>query len=903
MNPSRLATDLINKPLADGKIILVPNHQTREAILYGYANSRHQIKAWPSPQVFAIDIWLQNYWQKMSNQARKPFNQLHLLGKQEEAFIWLKLLEASIDSIPLLNTSDTAIAVSRAYQLAKQWQIRSPAISAYSGISDVTAFLHWSDQFAEYCQTNQLISLSDATEKIVTDLEQGNTELKNEIYLLGFSNPPPLYQKLFDSLPRTTLLANLNNKPSNSTPDTTRYSFADMQTEVTACAKWARDITDKSPAAHIGIVCEDLTAKFNSIYPLFCASYLPAAASSLNHKPVINCLVAANSLDQTQTINLIFQVLALNLHSQDTAGFCRLLQNRKISGYKEEEQARLALQLTLRRRCEATSRIADLKTPMLEADSNHHCPLLADKLNHFEQLRRRRAGRGNTAHWADLFEQQLTLIDWTEPQCHVSENMLFSQWEEVLLQFRDAAQILGEMNCYSAISRLKLLCRQTPTKIPFDPSLNVSLLTTDQAIGFQFTHVWILGMDDRNWPVAAQQQPFLPYALQKQLELPGSSSQLQLKKAQHALSTLIQATSSAVIFSHYQMEEDSKLRVSALVREYEAAQFPIPDSPTEYPQCSIETVEDPICLPLGGNETIKGGASLLTNQANCPFRGFAIHRLKSEPLPQFRAGFDPLARGIALHLALEHFWNIIKSSRKLAELNGDALAEQIDASVHVAVKWLQRSFPETMSPAFSALESNRLIILLGSYVLSEKERSPFNALATEQLLEWENGLIKLKLKVDRVDLLDDGTLALIDYKTGRRAGQITNYRWFDDRPEDLQIPLYQLTLSEQSDNNLSAALICQINAENISYIGATDLEGFHPSLDPLAKVRGFDGTWPELQQKWNAVVASIAAEFSQGLLTVTPTRGSDTCQYCKLAGLCRVDEQLDLNALSNGKVS
>jgi probable DNA repair protein len=539
---------------------------------------------------------------------------------------------------------------------------------------------------------------------------------------------------------------------------------------------------------------------------------------------------------------------------------------------------------------------------MLEADSNHHCPLLAEKLNHFELLRRGGAARGNTAHWADLFEQQLTLIDWNEPQCHVSENLLLSQWREVLLQFRGTAQILGVMDCYSAISKLKMLCRQTPVKVPFDPSLNVSLLTPDQAMGFQFTHIWILGMDDRNWPVAVQPQAFLPYALQKQLELPGSSSQLQLKKAQHALSAMIEATSGAVVLSHCEMEEDSKLRVSALVREYGLAQFPIPDSPSEHPISSIETLEDPLHLPLGESETIKGGASLLTNQANCPFRAFAIHRLKSEPLPQFRAGFDPLARGIALHLALENFWGIIKSSRALAEFNADALAEQVDASVHIAVRWLQRSFPETMTPAFSELESNRLINLLGSYLLLEKERSPFETLATEQLLEWENGAIKLKLKVDRVDLLDDGTLALIDYKTGRRGGKITDYRWFDDRPEDLQIPLYQLTLSEQSDKNLSAALICQINAENISYVGATDLENFHPALDPLTKARGFDGSWPELQQQWNAVVASIAAEFSQGLLSVTPTRGSATCQYCKLAGLCRVGEQSELNALPSGEL-
>lgn len=889
MTISRFTIESISAPLARGNLILVPNHRMRDAILYSYGHSKQQSGAWTSPRVLAIDIWLQNTWQNLSDRGIDPFNQFHLLGKQEEYFIWLEILESSVNNIPLLNPGETALAVSRAYQLAKQWYMDEIALSSFSGISDVAAFLQWSDQFTGYCRRHQLIGLSDATEKIVIELDENDSELEGEIYLLGFSNPPPLYQSLFDKFPEKTVLVNTTHPD----PHTNRYTFADLQSEVTACANWARNITDEYRAAHIGIISENLTTRFDLIYPLFCDTYQPAASNSLNEQAVINSFTAARNLDRQQTIDLIFRVLGLNHYKQETAEFCYLLQNPRISGFKEEEQARVSLQLRLRQRCEARSRIADLKNHMLTEDSDHHCPVLAEKLQQFEHLRRQRATRGNATHWADLFEQQLTLIDWNEPQCHMSEKSLFSQWQEVLAQFRGAAHISGEMDCYAAIFRLKLLCRQTPTKNPFTPSLNVSLLSVDQAMGFHFTHIWILGMDDRSWPAPVRHIPFLPYALQKELELPGSSSQLQLEQAQHDLTFLIQASRESVVFSHHEIEEDEKLRVSSLIRETEAKQFTLPDPPAELTECSIELVKDPQLLPLGKNETIRGGASLLTNQANCPFRAFAIHRLKSEALPEFRSGFDPLARGSALHLALEQFWKTLKSSDKLEQLTSEALAEHIDSSVVVALRWLKRKFPETMTLTFSELESNRLTVLLNSFLAIDKERSRFETIATEQSLEWKWGPLTLKLKVDRVDRLGDGSLVLIDYKTGRK----TDYKWFDDRPEDLQLPLYQLTLSEQSDKELSAALICQVTVENIAYFGATDLVDFHPALKPLAKNRAFDGSWPELQQRWNTMISSIASEFEQGLLTVSPTRGRETCRYCELAGLCRIDEQAALNDL------
>jgi len=38
----------------------------------------------------------------------------------------------------------------------------------------------------------------------------------------------------------------------------------------------------------------------------------------------------------------------------------------------------------------------------------------------------------------------------------------------------------------------------------------------------------------------------------------------------------------------------------------------------------------------------------------------------------------------------------------------------------------------------------------------------------------------------------------------------------------------------------------------------------------------------------------MATEFEKGLLAVAPARGNQTCQYCDLSSLCRINDQKNL---------
>ncbi|MBL4572134.1 MAG: PD-(D/E)XK nuclease family protein, partial [Gammaproteobacteria bacterium] len=128
-------------------------------------------------------------------------------------------------------------------------------------------------------------------------------------------------------------------------------------------------------------------------------------------------------------------------------------------------------------------------------------------------------------------------------------------------------------------------------------------------------------------------------------------------------------------------------------------------------------------------------------------------------------------------------------------------------------------------------------------------------------------------------------LALIDYKTGK----FTNYKWFDDRPDDLQLPLYQIAVSQDSDQPVSATLIFQLNAENIGLISPMELADFGVAVKVSKQPKDFEGGWPALQDNWNKSIHALADEFESGLIAVAPRRGT-TCQYCELGPLCRIAE-------------
>ena len=201
--------------------------------------------------------------------------------------------------------------------------------------------------------------------------------------------------------------------------------------------------------------------------------------------------------------------------------------------------------------------------------------------------------------------------------------------------------------------------------------------------------------------------------------------------------------------------------------------------------------------------------SRLERYMKCPFQFFVSNVLQVAEQPEDEISRSPLERGRFLHELFETFFHEWQE-RKRGRITGDTIDEARALFEEIAGPAL-RSLP----PAEAGLERARLFgSAVGSGIVDrvfamEAERS---AGIRERLMEYEldgaftflgeDGAardVRLRAKIDRVDLLDDGTFRLIDYKT----------KYVPDRRQALQLPIYsacvQTSLSKTHGRTITAS--------------------------------------------------------------------------------------------------
>ena len=212
------------------------------------------------------------------------------------------------------------------------------------------------------------------------------------------------------------------------------------------------------------------------------------------------------------------------------------------------------------------------------------------------------------------------------------------------------------------------------------------------------------------------------------------------------------------------------------------------------------------------------------------------------------------------------------------------LNKTITECVSRAIDRLEQSTGQNFNQRFKSIEQERLKQLVHTWMTIEKQRQPFSVYATEQTVIIYVQDMQIKLKIDRIDELENGDRLLIDYKTG----SVTPAQWFGERPEEPQLPLYSVALPEQ----LSGLLFAQLKSGETIFKGITrdnDLIAGVKSCQQLAQAKGL-GDWDALLHKWKQAIESLAMEYKQGHAPVAPLKYPASCQYCSLPQLCRINE-------------
>ena len=336
----------------------------------------------------------------------------------------------------------------------------------------------------------------------------------------------------------------------------------------------------------------------------------------------------------------------------------------------------------------------------------------------------------------------------------------------------------------------------------------------------------VVGLVDGDWPERSSKSILFPSKLLEPLGWPAQSDRLAAARAR--FHDLLQLPSSAVALSTFLLEDDAIVAASAFADEVSAAGLRVR---VEAVETSARVFDhealaiDPGPLDRG---TAPGDAALwlafrqqlpplndarfhgevgprapgtyavsrLERYLECPFKYFAANVLRLEEERDHESGLTPQERGQLLHAVFEAFFQRWRSAGKGA-ITSDLLEDALELFERTAEIHLDR-----LSPIDRAHER---IYLLGSAVapgLAERafafeiehgvgivERLLEHILEGTFVFRGADGPreVSLKVKADRIDLLDDGTLRVVDYKTGRAP-----------KPSrSLQLPVYSLCAQQQ----------------------------------------------------------------------------------------------------------
>ena len=338
--------------------------------------------------------------------------------------------------------------------------------------------------------------------------------------------------------------------------------------------------------------------------------------------------------------------------------------------------------------------------------------------------------------------------------------------------------------------------------------------------------VRMVGLVDGDWPERSSASIFFPAKLLEPLGWPVQMDRLRAERAR--FQDLLRLASATTALSTFSLEDDAIVAPSSFVEEVQDAGLRVEHEPAkprsrvfDHEALAIEPVNSAgargdarawldlrVQLPApdaaqfhgatGPRQPAAYAVSRVERYVECPFKYFAAHVLRLDEEREEQSGLTPQERGQLLHALFESFFREWNASGRGA-LRADTLEEALTLFEHIAERHLA-DLPE----ADRALERT---YLLGSAVAPGLAERAFafeiehGIDVTERLLEHvlEGTFVfhgaagprelSLKAKADRIDLLADGTLRVIDYKIGRAPKM----------SRALQLPVYGICAQQQLD--------------------------------------------------------------------------------------------------------
>jgi RecB family exonuclease len=432
----------------------------------------------------------------------------------------------------------------------------------------------------------------------------------------------------------------------------------------------------------------------------------------------------------------------------------------------------------------------------------------------------------------------------------------------------------------------------------------LSLLDAQAAPYADVDDIRLLGMVESDWPERTSRSIFYPSSLLTQLGWPSEADRSAAARARFRdLLLLPRLRLSASAFT---LEDDAIVPASALLEALDGAGLPVervrPAAPARMfvhealaidpvvPAAAAGEAAEWLTLRLsrssatgslyhgaaGSRDAAVYAVSHVERYLECPFKYFAAHVLRLPEEREDEPGMTPQERGQFLHDVFETFFTEWQAQ------GGGAITTANVAAALALFERVAEARLETLGDADRAVERT---YLLGSAAASGLAERAFafeieqGGVVIERLLEHklegtftfasEAGprQVRLRAKADRIDLLEDGTLRIIDYKLGKAPKPA----------RALQLPIYAVCAEQHLAGRHGRA---SWTLGRAGYVAFKEKQAFSPL-----------GGSTSLEEAVAAGQATFLAAIDGIEAGVFPPRPDEPfrCTWCGYSSVCRKD--------------
>ncbi|MDF2867211.1 MAG: hypothetical protein K0S11_681, partial [Gammaproteobacteria bacterium] len=787
---------------------------------YAIYKAQQGHRVWQTPDIIPYQAWLTRSHQiAVDNGLIAP--EL-LLNEYQELNIWEQIIIESTPDKPLLQTHTTAIAIKQAWQLLWEWQcsLKHPS---FQSSEDSIAFQNWASQFEQYLAQKNGLDCSRLPERLYQVFQQNPFLIPTRMLWLGFLELTPQQQKLLKLFTIQGCQYEVI-QPEGKSAAIYQINYPDRPAEIRNMARWAKQLAN-SPENRIGCIIPELSTLRADIIRIFSEIFEPRLLLDPSHANThlpFNISAGLN-LIQYPLIHAALTALKLN-QAYIPATLVSYLLRSPFFGKPAELFIHIRLQGYLNQFGEHTLSRAQLLNWL--KSQTLKCQWLTNLTQLLIWLSEQPLQQSPSA-WVQSFSQQLAMLGWPgERGLNSEEYQLLQKWQELLRQFASFDYLTSNLSTAKALQKLQNIVAMTIFQ-PESPESNVQILGSLEAVGQHFTHLWIMGLHDRNWPTRPAPNPFLPLSLQREQQLPHANSNRETEFCIKLLTHYYQS-SRFILVSYPQNDAEQVLRPSRLIEHLPQAN-PAELSQVEdiqlakliYSHAALESIELLNAPAITETEMIKGGSGIFKSQAVCGFKAFAEYRLGAKTIESLEFGLAATERGTLLHQCLETIWQKLGTQQRLQELTEEQCLALISQAISSALTLLQKQREGLLAKRLLQLETQRLTKLLLAWLNIEKQRSTFEVIALEQRTEVTVGKIPLTLKIDRIDKLANNEYAIIDYKTGK-----AKINWDTEYLTEPQLPLYCIS----SSYPIAAITLAQVRNDEMKFHGLTHTDGLFPQL-------------------------------------------------------------------------